>query len=352
MKNINYFLIGVIPLQWLALKWSKNNSEWIETNYSQKFYPLIFKSYRSFFENINFSFGDLIYLAAIIYFIGSLIYLFKNPLNRFQNYLYQGLTYVSLIHLIFQLSWGLNYYRLPLNKALAYDLTYNEAQLTETLEKLIQTTNLLHEQLSNEDSLPVKIPYSKDTISSMIERDFLFMKERFSIQPFIKNSLWSSVLSYMGYSGYLNPLTLESHVNKNIPAFNYITTAAHEMAHQLGIAAENEANFIAFFTTINNPDPFIKFSGYSFGLKYCYADLYKLNQKKAIELIAKLKPGILKNFQEQSAFWKAYENPFEPYLKKGYDKYLKANGQVLGIQSYNAMVALVIAYSKENIFEI
>jgi hypothetical protein len=124
------------------------------------------------------------------------------------------------------------------------------------------------------------------------------------------------------------------------------------MAHQLGIAAENEANFIAFFTTINNPDPFIKFSGYSFGLKYCYADLYKLNQKKAKELIAKLKPGILKNFQEQSAFWKAYENPFEPYLKKGYDKYLKANGQVLGIQSYNAMVALVIAYSKENIFEI
>ena len=86
-------------------------------------------------------------------------------------------------------------------------------------------------------------------------------------------------------SGYLNPLTLESHVNKNIPAFNYITTAAHEMAHQLGIAAENEANFIAFYTSINNPDPFIKFSGYSFGLKYCYADLYKLNQKKAKDYV-------------------------------------------------------------------
>ena len=64
---------------------------------------------------------------------------------------------------------------------LFFDLTYNETQLTKTLEKLIQTTNLLHEQLSNEDSLPVKIPYSKDTISSMIERDFLFMKERFTI---------------------------------------------------------------------------------------------------------------------------------------------------------------------------
>ncbi|MDA8849855.1 DUF3810 domain-containing protein, partial [Flavobacteriaceae bacterium] len=265
MKNINYFLIGVIPLQWLALKWSKNNSEWIETNYSQKIYPLIFKSHRFFFENIPFSFGDLIYLVAIISFIGSLIYLFKSPLNRLRTYLFRGLAYVSLIHLIFQLSWGLNYYRLPLNKTLAYDLTYNETQLIETLEKLIQTTNLLHEQLSNEDSIPVKIPYSKDTISSIIERNFMFTKEQYTVQPFLKNSLWNTVLSYMGYSGYLNPLTLESHVNKNIPAFNYITTAAHEMAHQLGIAAENEANFIAFYTSINNPDPFIKFSGYSFG---------------------------------------------------------------------------------------
>ena len=352
MKNINYFLIGIIPLQWLALKWSKNNSEWIEINYSQKIYPLIFKSHRFLFENIPFSFGDLIYLSAIISFIGSLIYLFKKPLNRFRNYLIRGLAYVSLIHLIFQLSWGLNYYRLPLNKALAYDLTYNETQLTKTLEKLIQTTNLLHEQLSNEDSIPVKIPYSKDTISKMIERDFLFKKERFTVQPFIKNSLWNKVTIYMGFSGYLNPLTLESHVNKNIPAFNYITTTAHEIAHQLGIAAENEANFIAFHTTINNPDPFIKFSGYSFGLKYCYAELFKLNQKKAKELIKQLKPGILKNFQEQSTFWKAYENPFQPYLKKGYSNYLKANGQVLGIQSYNAMVALVIAYSKENVFDI
>tara|TARA_B110000211_G_C14059221_1_gene544767 strand:- start:1655 stop:2227 length:573 start_codon:yes stop_codon:yes gene_type:complete len=186
----------------------------------------------------------------------------------------------------------------------------------------------------------------------MLERDFSFMKEQFPVQPFLKNSLWSTLLSYMGYSGYLNPFTLESHVNKKIPHFNYITTAAHEMAHQLGVAAENEANFIAFYITIKNPDPFIKFSGYSFALRYCYADLYIANPEKAKELIAQLKSGIIKNFQEQSAFWRAYQNPFEPYLKKGYDSYLKANGQDLGIQSYNAMVPLVIAYSKETVFDI
>ena len=44
-----------------------------------------------------------------------------------------------------------------------------------------------------------------------------------------------------------------------------------------------------------------------------------------------------------------FKNPFEPYLKVGYDHYLKANGQVEGIQSYNAMVALVVAYLKNTI---
>jgi hypothetical protein len=39
-------------------------------------------------------------------------------------------------------------------------------------------------------------------------------------------------------------------------------------------------------------------------------------------------------------------------LKKGYDTYLKANGQKQGIQSYNAMVGLVVAYSQKESFDL
>ena len=63
----------------------------------------------------------------------------------------------------------------------------------------------------------------------------------------------------MGYAGYLNPFTLEAQINTKIPKLNYIFTAAHEMAHQLGVASESEANFIAFYTCIKNLDPFIQF---------------------------------------------------------------------------------------------
>jgi hypothetical protein len=76
--------------------------------------------------------------------------------------------------------------------------------------------------------------------------------------------------------------------------------------------------------------------------------LYKANPEKAKKQLSKLYKGVLKNFREAASFWKKYQNPLEPYFKKGYDSYLKANGQAMGIQSYNAMVGMVIEYSLQS----
>ena len=352
MKKVNYLLIILLPLNWITLLWIKKNPEWVELVFSQNLYPYIFKTHSFFFRNLPFSFGDLFYAIIIALIIKFVLRLIRNPINYFKPFLIQSLAIVSMILLVFQITWGLNYYRTPLNKTLNYDLKYDEAELTATLQKLIKTTNILHERLSNSETISIQIPYTKKNLSRMIEENFLFNEQQYSIKPFVKNSLWSTVLSYMGYAGYLNPITLESQVNKHIPKLNYITTVAHEMAHQLGFAAENEANYIAFYTTINHPNPFIQYSGYSFAFRYCYSELYKANPEKSKELISLLNPGIIKDFEVLSAFWKKYQNPFEPYLKGGYNSYLKANGQAMGIESYDAMVALVIAHSEVNNYSI
>lgn len=346
MKKVYYILIALLPLQWIALSWVKKNPEWVEGVFSQSIYPYVFKTHRFFFYQLPFSFGDLFYAMIAILLIVGCVQIIKKPRAYFKKNLIQVFAIFSLTLLVFQISWGLNYYRTPLHESLGYSLEYNEIELTETLNKLIEINNELHGRLTNSDSVPVRIPYSKDVLAKMIENDFSFEAQQYQVKPFVKNSLWSTLVSYMGYAGYLNPLTLESQVNRHIPKLNYITTLAHEMAHQLGIAAENEANYISFYTTINHQDPFVQYAGYSFAFRYCYSELFKANPEKAKGLISNLKPGIIKNFSALSSFWKQYQNPFEPYLKKGYDSYLKANGQVLGIQSYNAMVALVIAHSK------
>ena len=123
--------------------------------------------------------------------------------------------------LFFHLLWGLNYYRIPLNEKLNYNLEYNEDQLEQTLKSMIESTNKLHQSLTHTDSLAVLIPYSKIEIKEQLQANFSFKLADFKTQPYLKNSLWSTVLSYMGFAGYLNPLTLESQVNSKIPKLYY-----------------------------------------------------------------------------------------------------------------------------------
>jgi hypothetical protein len=46
-------------------------------------------------------------------------------------------------------------------------------------------------------------------------------------------------------------------------------TANHEMAHQMGFANESECNFIGFLASVKNDNLYIKYSGYSYALRYC-----------------------------------------------------------------------------------
>ncbi len=330
----------------------KNNPSWVESYYSQLVYPFIFDTHRLFFEKFSFSVGDLLYAFLVLFIAKNVVSIFKKKKPSWRAIVRQGLSFVSLILLFFNLNWGLNYYRTPLYQDLGYQMKYNETELEATFSKLVTISNQLHSQLSENDTTAVTLHYSKTKIGNLIEKEFDFDLKKMESKPYLKQSLWSTLLSYMGYAGYLNPFTLESQANSKIPKLDFIITAAHEMAHQLGIASEGEANFIAFYTSIKHSDPFLQYAGYTFALRYCYAELYKANPENAKEKLKTLHPGILKNYKELSEFWKQYQNPFEPLLKKGYDSYLKANGQAKGIQSYSTIVGYVVAYAQKASFNL
>ena len=66
-------------------------------------------------------------------------------------------------------------------------------------------------------------------------------------------------LTYLGFSGYINPFTNESQINSLIPKNSIPHTASHEIAHQLGFSQELECNFIAFVNLTNNEDLYFKY---------------------------------------------------------------------------------------------
>ena len=131
-----------------------------------------------------------------------------------------------------------------------------------------------------------------------------------------------------------------------IPVYKFPTTAAHEVAHQLGYAEENEANFIGFLATISNTNIYFKYSGYTFGLRHCLGEIYRRDPDLYYQLLPTINTGILKNYQEVRDFWDDYQNPLEPFLDPRTPRILKANNQAKGMDSYSYVVALLVNYLK------
>ncbi|WP_434035625.1 DUF3810 domain-containing protein [Formosa sp. 4Alg 33] len=342
-----YLAFSLLPVYFLV-KFLSNYPEIIEHYYSNGIYPIISKALRYGLGWIPFSFGDLVYAFGIIYIVRWLIVNRKGFFRNTQEWLIDILSAVTLLYFAFHLFWGMNYYRLPLHKNLNLEADYTTEQLVSVTRKLIKTTNALQFEITKNDTIKVEMPYSKSEIFKRSESGYKNLEEQYphlAYQPrSIKKSLFSVPLTYMGFSGYLNPLTNEAQVDYLIPSYKFPTTSAHEMAHQLGYAAENEANFIGCLATINNDDIYMKYSGYAFGLRHCLNEIYRRDPAQYETLVETLHQGILKNYDETRTFWESYQNPLEPIFKMTYNSYLEANNQQGGMESYSYVVALLVNY--------
>ena len=342
--------VSILP-QILLVRMISLYPEKVELYFSQSFYPFLFNLQQVFIKPIPFSFGDILYLSIGVYIgYAAVRFLLQFKLPKTTNIIGVGIC-ISLLFLLFQLNWGINYHRTPLAEKLPTEIEYSDSLLIDLTTRFASMGNALHNQLSSSDTLAVSIPYAKKEIAKRIQSSYGDLWSTTIHVPQVKASLFSLPLSYMGYAGYLNPFTLEAQVNMRMPKINLPVTIAHEMAHQLGYAAENEANFIGLINTFNNTDPYLKYAAVLFGFRHCHSDLIKRNPDQAKMLVQQLNPGILKNFAESRDFWEEYKNPFEPFFKESYDVYLKANGQESGIKTYNQMVAFLIVYDLQNKFK-
>jgi hypothetical protein len=348
--NKKHLILAVfLPIQILLLQLMTGSPALIETYYSNGIYPYISSFFRIIFGWIPFSLGDLLLAFGLYIFIRFLVRLIK---TKFCNFIPKTLHFtavLSVIYFCFYLFWGLNYYREPLAKNLGYQQQkYTTEQLQKVTKHIIKKLNYYQFRITKNDTLKVDIPYSQKEMYPMAVLGYASLSKDFpqlSYQhPSVKSSLMSLLQTYNGTSGYLNPITGEAQVNDRIPKTSYPTTTCHEMAHQIGFAAENEANFVGFLAAKYNDDMYFKYASYRMAFGYCISELRKRDRSASKELWKTVHKGIRKDFTTSYQFWQQYKNPFEPIVKKGYNAYLKANKQANGVQSYNYVVDLLISY--------
>lgn len=338
-----------LPFQVLVMQFLSQKPQWVEQYYSNGIYPYISNFFRLILGWIPFSFGDLLGLILILLLIKAIYKLIKNKFKNITLLFLKFIKNLSIIYFCFYAFWGLNYFREPLAKNLGLlQSTYTTEQLIETTKKIVFKLNKIHLQITNNDSIKIKVPYSQKDIYKLASNGYKKLAITYPQltykTPSIKSSLVSLFQSYNGTAGYINPITGEAQVNDMIPITGYPSTTCHEMAHQIGWAAENDANFVGFLAAIANDDLYFKYSGYRMAYNYCIGQIFKRDKKLAKEIKKTVNKGIYKDYLNSYLHWKQFKNPIEPYFKKGYNSYLKANNQSKGIKSYSYVVDLLIAY--------
>jgi hypothetical protein len=338
-------------MQWAFLRIIAQYPAVIEKYYAHGLYVYISKFLNLLFGWIPFSIGDILYALLAILLIKNIYKVIKNKKLHIKNTLFKIGGFISILFFIFHLNWGLNYFRQPIYKSLNFENEkYADNELLDLTKKLIVKINEVQLSITKSDTIIVKNELNKNQIKEVSYAAYNQFQKKYpqfyheNLKA--KHSLFSVPLTYMGFAGYLNPLTNEAQVNSLIPKNNYPMVICHELAHQVGIAPESEANFIGYLAATNSNDAYFKYSGYLMAVRFCLFDIFQKDPAKFESLKIELNKGVLKDIQQSEDFWKSYQNWSEKYFKTFYDSFLKANKQKDGIKSYNKVVLLLVNYYK------
>ena len=164
----------------------------------------------------------------------------------------------------------------------------------------------------------------------------------------VKPVLISEVMSYMHITGVYSFFTGEANINVNFPDYTIPYTAAHELAHQRGIAREDEANFVAFLVCIESDDPYIRYSGYLNVYEYVANALWRADKELYYKAVAHLNAEVKAEMTAYNRFYDKYkESTVSQVSGTINNSYLQSQGTP-GTKSYGMVVDLAVAYYKDS----
>ncbi|MGC4018644.1 MAG: DUF3810 domain-containing protein [Muricomes sp.] len=252
----------------------------------------------------------------------------------------------SVLVLLYVLNCGINYRRTPFSEeAKIQTAAYSVEDLKQTCIWLTGELNARAGLVNRNAAGEMVLENGEDKKAAEVMRK---LGEKYpslsGYYPQPKALLVSQILSYQGLSGIYSPFTIEANYNGHMAAYNIPFTACHELSHLRGFMQEEEANFIAFLACKDAPETDFQYSGYLMGWVYSTNALRLMDADAWEEVRAELDGSVEADLKENSRFWARYNGTVAEVANKVNDTYLKVNGQSDGVQSYDRMVDLIVAY--------
>lgn len=255
------------------------------------------------------------------------------------------------VWVIFVWNFAPGYYGTTLDRRL--ELERREVSANE----LYQTAMILSRQMDElsddlifpSDNASSVMPYSYEEMNQKLMQAYKKFTEKQDFPDHfysrVKPIMLSKPMSYTHITGVYSFFTGEANINVNFPDYTIPFTAAHELAHQRGVAREDEANMVAFLVCMESDDGYVRYSALLNVYEYVASALYSTDRDLYAAVYSNLPPQVRREERAYSAFFEEYrENTAAQISEATNNAYLQSQGAKEGTRSYNMVVDLTVAY--------
>ena len=301
-----------------------------------------------------FSLAEGILILAPIILITVAIYVGKHRCMSWRTTgvaIVNILSVISIIASLFCLTLGTGYRTDTLDKKL--NIKTSAVAATDLYNSAVYLANMANAELDSigfdEEDFSV-MPYGIDEMNDKLIAAYDKFCEQYDVidnyRSRLKPVMLSKAMSYTHITGVYSFFTGEANINVDFSDYTIPFTAAHELAHQRGIARENEANMIAFLVCINSDDAYIRYSAYVNMYEYVANALYSADSSLYTKAFGSLDYNIRAEQVAYNKFFKQYAHSVSSKVSSAVnDTYLKSQGTE-GRVSYGMVVDLTVAYLK------
>lgn len=243
------------------------------------------------------------------------------------------LTTTAVIYLLFLLTWGFNYRRVPLEAKLDFDRArVSREGAIRLAREATSRLNAGHAKAHAQSFRPDALYYAFVDAQWTLGRTFTSTTG----QP--KQSLLGFYFRTAAIDGMTVPVFLEIILNPDLLPVERPSVLAHEWAHLGGYADESEANFVAWIAGVRTNDPVAQYSA--------WLDAYRLSvnvlPREVRATLPVLAAGPRADLAAIAERHERSSRAVRTAARGVYDSYLRANRIDEGIANYEAVLQLML----------
>jgi hypothetical protein len=316
----------------------------VERGYSAGFYRHVASRLACLTAPLPFSLAEAL-LAALVLLLAWRV---RRGLRPSRRGLMRALPTAGALYAGFLLSWGLNYSRRPFAETAGLELRPAAASELADLARALATAAEAERDGLGEDAEGVL--RLADGRRGALARAAAGYARAAAAHPALagrcsrpKPARLSPLLSVLGITGIYVPFTGEAHVNVQVPDPELPFTASHELAHQRGVAREDEANYVGYLACRVHPDRDFRYSGLLAAASYALSALAAAERGAFRDVAAGLGPGVRRDLAAIERWAARHAGPVRDAARRVNDAYLRSQGQREGVRSYGRLVDLLLA---------